>query len=240
MASYAENVPIWWRHHDWEKFDLGCNFEWINTVSLSLTNLGMYDTWLFNGIGFTPNYIKEAVKLRTKDMFIQEWYDNKDGLNRCGLYNAINNDLKVEQHLTDLNFFQRVAMFKFRCRSNYLPISHSRFIDDILVDVDCLCTFCPGQIGDEIHYLIFCPFLWRMATIHLKYSCISKLPRHSPGTKIIEPWKFLWSEQSYSVFISLWKYSNIEMTGIFLSNDNLIAWLLYLYIVKRPCVCIDI
>ena len=38
----------------WEKIEQGCNFDWINTVSLSLTNLGMYDTWLFNGNGLTP------------------------------------------------------------------------------------------------------------------------------------------------------------------------------------------
>ena len=55
----------------------------------SLTNLGMYDTWLFNGNGFTPSYIKEAFKLRTKDIFIQEWYNDKNYHNYCGIYNVV-------------------------------------------------------------------------------------------------------------------------------------------------------
>ena len=37
----------------------------------------MYDTWLFNGNGFTPNYNKEAARLRANGIFIQEWYDDK-------------------------------------------------------------------------------------------------------------------------------------------------------------------
>ena len=73
---------------------------------------------------------------------------------------VIKNDWKFEQYLTDLNFSQRVVLCKFRCHSNHLPISQSRFIDDILVDVDCLCSFCPGQIGDEIYYLLFCTFFF--------------------------------------------------------------------------------
>ena len=76
------------------KFELGCNFEWINTVSLSLTNLGMYGTWLLNGNGFTPNYIKEAVELTTKVIFIQERYNDKNDHNYCGIYNVIKNNWK--------------------------------------------------------------------------------------------------------------------------------------------------
>ena len=40
-----------------KKSELDCNFDWINTVSLSLTNLGMYDTWVFNGNVCSLNYI---------------------------------------------------------------------------------------------------------------------------------------------------------------------------------------
>ena len=140
----------------WEKSELGCTLEWISTVTLSLTELGM-----FNGNGFTPNYIKEAVKSITNDTFIQEWHNNKNHHNYCGICNVIKNEWKFEQYLTDFNFSRRVAMYKFRCRSNYLPISPPRFIDDIFVDVDCFCPFCHGQIGDEIHYLFFVRFWWR-------------------------------------------------------------------------------
>ena len=135
-----------------QKSELGFKFEWIITVSLSLKHFGMYDTWLFNGNGFTANYIKKAVKLRTMDMMIQEWYNDQNDDIYYGIYNVIKNDWKFEQYLTDLNLSQIVAMCKFRCHSNHLPISQARFIDDILVDVDCLCPFGPGQIGDRKLY----------------------------------------------------------------------------------------
>ena len=55
----------------------------------------MYDTWLFNGNGFTSNYIKEAVKLRAKDIYIQQWYDNENNHNHCAIYNVVKkNDWK--------------------------------------------------------------------------------------------------------------------------------------------------
>ena len=75
---------------------------------------------------------------------------------------------------------------------------------------------------------------------------IGNFPLYPNYPDIYQVQKLLNPENSYDLnkvthfFLSLWKYSNIEITGIFLSNDNLIAWLLYLYIVKRPCVCIDI
>ena len=131
-----------------------------NTVLSSLKHLAMYDSWLFNGNGFTPNYIKEAVYQRTKHIFIEEWYDNKNDHNYCRIHNVIKNDRKFGQYPTDLNFSQRVSMCKFRCRSNYLPFSQSRFIDDILVGVGCFCPFCPGQIGNEKQYPSFSAFFY--------------------------------------------------------------------------------
>ena len=65
----------------------------------------------------------------------------------------IKNGWEFEKYVTALNFSHRVAMYRFQCRSDYLPISHSRFTDDTLVDVDCLCPFRHGQIVEE--HIIF-------------------------------------------------------------------------------------
>ena len=88
-----------------KKSEQGCNFDWIDTASLSWSNLCMHDTWMFNGNGFTPSYIKEAVKLRTKDILIQEIYSDKNYHNYCRIYNVVKNNWKFEQYLIDLNFF---------------------------------------------------------------------------------------------------------------------------------------
>ena len=58
-------------------------------------------------------------------------------------------------YLNELCYYQRKLLSKWRCRSNFLPISSSRFaISDTI-----LCPLCKGEhIGDEIHYLTTCPF----------------------------------------------------------------------------------
>ena len=38
----------------------------------------MHDTWLYHGNGFIPNYIKEALRSRTKNISIQEQYADKN------------------------------------------------------------------------------------------------------------------------------------------------------------------
>ena len=132
-------------------------------------------------------------------------------------------------------------MCKFRCRSNYLPISQSGFFHVTLVDVGCLCQFCHGQIDDGIHYLVVFTLFYKerqnSLEIFLFIQIIQIFTRYRNylTQKILMIWRKL-----LSLLISSWKYSNIEMTGVFLSIDYWIVWLLYLYIVKRPCLCIDI
>ena len=51
----------------------------------------------------------------------------------------------------------RISIAKFRCRSNYLPITKSRF--DNHTEEDLLCPLCDtSSTGDEQHYMFFCSF----------------------------------------------------------------------------------
>ena len=60
----------------------------------------------------------------------------------------------LEKYLTELTFYQRLVLTKWRLRSNNLPISQCRFI----LNDNVVCPFCPECIGDEMHYLFNCSF----------------------------------------------------------------------------------
>ena len=83
-------------------------------------------------------------------------------------------------------------MSKRRYRSNYLSISQARFIDDILVGVDCLCPFCPGQIGDEINALSFILYVF----YEERQKLIGNSPVYSNYPDIYQVQKLLHPENS--------------------------------------------
>ena len=132
-------------------------YKWIDYIKSCLDDLGMSNIWTFQGDGFSNVYIKESIKLRSRDMYLQDWNNMKSQHSYCEFYNSIKVEHKIENYLMLLNYKQRIAISKFRCRSNYLPISSSRFSGEI--DESCICPLCQRQdVGDEFHYLYICPF----------------------------------------------------------------------------------
>ena len=135
------------------------DYRWIDHVKQELNNMGMPNLWNLHGDGFSNIYVKEAIRIRYKDIHLQKWLALKESHSYCNFYDVIKTDFTQEKYLVELNYHQRVAMSKFRCRSNYLPISSSRFVnlDDSLGSV--ICPLCNNQdMGDEFHYLFICPF----------------------------------------------------------------------------------
>lgn len=130
------------------------NSQWLDMIESELASMGMNDIWLNEGMGFNSLYIKESVKRRLKDNFMQNWSASVDCHEYCESYRLIKSDFGMEKYLTSLSFFHRTALSKWRCRSNNLPIANSRFeLDDSI-----LCPFCPDIVGDEYHYFFVCKF----------------------------------------------------------------------------------
>ena len=134
-------------------------FRWIEHIKHNLQIIGMSDIWNFSGNGFSNTYVKNAIKLRIKDIFQQNWHEMKSTHSYCPFYDIIKTDWKLEKYLTDLSYQQRVSLCKFRCRSNFMPVASSRFTSEIETDDHYICPLCNYNcVGDEFHYLFKCPF----------------------------------------------------------------------------------
>ena len=128
---------------------------WNEHIEFVLNNLGMNYIWNLEGKGFSNELIKLETTLRMNDIYHQEWHDNMINHEFCDFYKLVKNDWGKMKYLTDLCFYDRRLLCKWRCRSNFLPISSSRFT----ISDDILCPLCKGEhIGDEIHYLTKCTF----------------------------------------------------------------------------------
>ena len=138
---------------------LDSTYKWLDHIKHSLANIGMYNVWQFNGNGLSNGYVKNIVQSRTKILYQQYWLEMKSTHAYCSFYDLIKREMKMEKYLVDLNYQQRIAISKFRCRSNYLPISKSRFPTEDDYEESYICPLCrKNEIGDEYHYLFICPF----------------------------------------------------------------------------------
>lgn len=130
---------------------------WIKMISNNLSLMGMRDIWESQGLNFTTEYVKQAVKLRLKDVFLQEWSNELQLHEYCDNYRLFKKDWQFENYLVDLNYYQRQAICKFRCRSNHIPVCRSRFTK--CSHDDMICPLCDiHEIADESHLLFHCKF----------------------------------------------------------------------------------
>ena len=131
--------------------------EWLKFIERNLSNMGMRSIWMYEGFGFSNTYVKEAMKLRLKDMYIQEWNAELNMKKTCGMYKLMKATDGIENYLIQLPYQQRRSISRFRCRNNKLPITHGR---DVEIDVDeMFCPYCDYDVlGDEFHYLFVCEY----------------------------------------------------------------------------------
>ena len=129
---------------------------WIDKIKTSLCNLGMRDLWLNECMGFSVNYVKNAVKLRLSDTHKQDWSNVLGNSSPCSYYAKIKHAHCLEKYLLELNYKQRCIVSQFRCRSNYLPVHFTKFHD--IESHDICCPFCNEESIDESHYVLHCPF----------------------------------------------------------------------------------
>ena len=185
---------------------------WGEHMEFELSDLGMYHLWLYKGNGFTTQYIKNSVKLRLNDMFQQGWHEDVFSHEFCDFYKLIKNEWGKMKYLSNLCYYQRKLLSKWRCRSNYLPISSSRFV----ISDAILCPLCKGEnLGDEMHYLLDCPFFDEDRMMYLG-NCFESYIENEE----VEPVLNLFKTENPENIHNLIKFINIVMTVF----DNKKEW----------------
>ena len=110
--------------------------------------------WLNQTLPCSIKALKQSVKLRQKDQFIQKWQESISQGGKCTIYRIIKTTFGFENYLNDLPDLLRKYFTKFRFRNHRLPIEagvRSQVLRDMRV-----CQFCKTDIGDDFLYLLCC------------------------------------------------------------------------------------
>ena len=138
---------------------LNLRYSWVIHIKNRLSNIGLLNAREQNGNGLTNDYAKTLFRSRIENLYQHNWLESKSTHSHCVFYDQIKRDFKLEKYLITLDYGLRIALTKFRCRNNCIPISKSRFSDEGMEDELLLCPLChESELCDEYHYLFVCPF----------------------------------------------------------------------------------
>ena len=131
--------------------------QWLNSVRSILQKCDLYYYWYNQSLMHKMDFLKDKVKQKLKEIYINQWNKDVDALSKCLNYRVYKQEHKLENYFVKLspslcNFYNR-----FRCMNHRLPIEFGRFVN--IERSKRKCRLCQsGEIGDEYHYLFLCSF----------------------------------------------------------------------------------
>ena len=127
----------------------------MDKIHTELNNLGLSAFWFKDQ--FDRNWFKRKISLTSQDQQRQNWLETVANSSHCRVYRLLKTRLRLEPYLQDLDKRYSVPLCRFRAGNHKLPITLGRYNNT--ERQTRLCKICATQeIGDEIHYLIKCPF----------------------------------------------------------------------------------
>lgn len=127
---------------------------WLEKVRTILCENGFADIWLSQNIP-SISWLKEAVKLRLRDQYQQEWHATLSTMPKCVTYRLVKDAWGQEQYLVKLPRQLRISMCKFRTCNHKLATEKGRYQN--IPRHERFCTCCnANKIGDEFHFLFEC------------------------------------------------------------------------------------
>ena len=67
------------------------NIPWIEFIKKAFNDIGMTDIWIYEGMGQQTNHVKQTVKTKIKDIFLQNWSAELEAHEYCDAYRSIKN-----------------------------------------------------------------------------------------------------------------------------------------------------
>lgn len=165
--------------NDGELYPLKQN--WALSVKQLLQRLGFLEVWLAQGVGNEQLFL-EVLKIRVKDIFMQEWHSRLEASTRARFYYVIAN-FQYQSYLDIINIEKfRISLSKLRLSSHRLEVETGRWAKPNKVPYENRkCKVC-GVLEDEFHFVLECPLY-----IELRVKYISKYYyKHPSMLKFIE------------------------------------------------------
>lgn len=129
------------------------SLKWISFVKSIFDNIGMSEIW--DNVNFyTLNALKDIVKQRLQDQFIQKWFSDTDNSSRGKYYSNFKTEFCFEPYLIRLKEASRLYICKARTCNLKIPIETGRW--NRIPENERICTLCGSDIGNELHYIAHC------------------------------------------------------------------------------------
>ena len=156
--------------------------KWLDKIHSELNKLGLSYLWHYKE--FDPKWFKKKIRLTSEDQRRQNWLETLTISSLCRNYKLFKADLKIEPYLLNIDKQYSIHLCRFRAGNHKLPVTVGRYSN---VDIeDRLCKLCTrGEIGDETHYILKCPYFEHERCIYLKPYYM----RGEPKLKISELFK---------------------------------------------------
>ena len=148
------------------------NFKWANHIKNVLDSTGLSYIWLHQS-DIVGRKIHSQVKQVLLDQFRQEWHASLNSSSKGKIYSTIKSEIKLENYLLSLPNNERLNFMHFRTGNHRFPIETGRWKQSSVPFFDRKCPLCTlNLIGDEMHYLLVCPFFrqFRSKYIPIKYT----------------------------------------------------------------------
>ena len=149
----------------------------MGTTETVLNERGMSNVWQTQcqGIGF--RWLKESVKVRLQDQFVQRTDNLINVDSKCFLYKDIKQDHKFEDYLVNLPRCFYVPILKLRSCNYRLPVERGRYSN--IPRERQYCDLCNENIiGDKYHFVLECK---HGSMVQYRNQYLPKFYRHGPS-----------------------------------------------------------
>ena len=142
----------------------GLNYKWVAQIKHILQDCGRPDLWEQQApIQSTASMIKQCLV----DQFYQNWSTNPENSPKHRNYTIFKENIKLEEYFLRLPKFMYEYLARFRTGNHRFPCETGRYQN--VEYAERKCTLCNLEdVGDEMHYLLICPFFQNERRMYIK------------------------------------------------------------------------
>lgn len=141
---------------------------WVSQLKDMLINYGFLNVWYFPDSVNLNSFIC-VFKQRLIDCFIQRWAADKEDSGVLDLYHSTKSIFEYEHYLDLVPSNLRLFVTRLRISAHTLRIHTGRYSRNRIPRNERYCQCCnSGQIEDEYHFIIVCPYYQNLRIVYVK------------------------------------------------------------------------